>query len=356
MKQSLVLRQYQMLGFLLAVNALGISLNSSLASASVLLRVENFTVTPSTGPVTHVRVQNTSDTAETVTIQPEFPDGWRWTPKQRSITLKPHQLERLPFAIEKAVDLKSNRYPVEVVLKTDTDRTVHQQTVVCASAPYFQPKIDGRFKDWSEAIPVSFTSAGRKTVVSTYWNPRYFCVYVQVEEDELRSYKKGQAVMDAVQFALAPGQSVTASVGSAPAQRYEFLVVNASGMFAKDRCFRLIKAGTDLSVTQQQRSLESLAFREAQVVVKRQGRITHYECAIPWSALPSIRADVGREISLSFLIHDPDGTGLRDWGKSSGLWAEQRNRLAWCAWDVPFESADIPYDSKVEWGLCSSKH
>ena len=72
--------------------------------------------------------------------------------------------------------------------------------------------------------------------------------------------------------------------------------------------------------------------------------------------MPSIRADVGREICLSFLIHDPDGTGTRDWGAATGLWPEQRNKLAWCSLGASAGSKDIHYDSKVEWGLCSSKH
>jgi len=331
-------------------------MNNSSVHCHILVRAENFTVAPSTGPVTHVRVRNTSAEARAVTVQPRFPEGWRWTPKQRSITLEPDELQRVPFAIEKATDLKANQYPVEIVVATDADRTVHQQTVVCASAPYFKPKIDGRFKDWSDAIPVAFTTAGQKTVVSTYWNPKQFCIYVQVEEGKLTGYKRDQAVTDAVQFALAPGQTVTGATASAPAQRYEFLMVKGSGMFAKDRCFCLIKAGTELGITQQARPLEPLAFNEAQVVVKRKGRITLYECAIPWAAMPSIRADVGREISLSFLIHDPDGTGVRDWGRATGLWPEQRNELAWCRLGTRAGLKDIPFDSKVEWGLCSSKH
>jgi len=177
-----------------AVGAWGVEQNNASAQGPILVRAENFTVTPSTGPVTHIRVRNTSNATMTVTIEPQFPEGWRWTPKQHTITLESQQLKRLPFAIEKATDVKANRYLVEIVVKTDAGRTVHQQAVVCASAPYFKPKIDGRFKDWSEAIPVSFITAGRKTVVSTYWNQKHFCVYVQVEEDELGAYKKGQAV------------------------------------------------------------------------------------------------------------------------------------------------------------------
>jgi hypothetical protein len=72
--------------------------------------------------------------------------------------------------------------------------------------------------------------------------------------------------------------------------------------------------------------------------------------------MPQIKPDVGREIQLSILVHDPDGTGVRDWGKAAGLWPEQRNKFAWCAGDWVEFSGDPPYDSKIEWGLCSSKH
>jgi hypothetical protein len=219
-----------------------------------------------------------------------------------------------------------------------------------------KPKIDGKFKDWAEAIPVTFTTTGKKTVISTYWNKHYFCLYVQVEEDKLCSYKKKAALIDAVQFALAPRNTVTTSVPTAGAQRYEFLVVNFEGLFAKDKCFFLIKPGVKLSVTQQRRPLETLELKEAQVVVKRQGRTTHYECAIPFTVMSQIKPDVGREIQFSILVHDPDGTGVRDWGKAVGLWPEQRNKFAWCAVDVVEFSGAQPYDSKIEWGLCSSKH
>ncbi len=332
------------------------AVNNTTSGTGVVVRAENFIVPPSTGPLTHIRARNPADTPCTVTIQPKFPDGWQWTPKHRTVTMEPHQAQRLPFTIEKASDVESNRYPVEITVIDGTEKTVHRQNLVCASAPYFKPKIDGKFKDWSEAIPVTFTTAGKKAVVSTYWNKQYFCLYVQVEEEKLGSYKKKAGLIDAVQFALAPRNTVTASVPTAGAQRYEFLVVDFAGLFAKDRCFFLIKPGVKLSVTQQRRPLETLELKEAQVVVKRQGRTTHYECAIPFVMMPLIKPDVGREIQLSILVHDPDGTGVRDWGKAAGLRPERRNKFAWCAGDwVEFSGAPT-YDSKVEWGLCSSKH
>ena len=337
-------------GLLLAV------VNNTTFAAGVVVRAENFIVPPSTGPLTHILVRNTADRPCTVTIQPRFPDGWQWTPRHRTVTMEPNQVQRLPFTIEKATDVESNRYPVEIAIIEGIQRMVHRQDLACASAPYFKPKIDGKFKDWSESIPVTFTTDGKKTVISTYWNKQNFCLYVQVEEDELRSYKKKSGLIDGVQFALAQRKAVTASLATAGAQRYEFLVVNFEGFFAKDKCFFLIKPGVKLSVTQERRPLETLELKEAPVVVKWKGGTTHYECAIPFSVMPGIKPDVGREIQFSILVHDPDGTGVRDLGKAAGLWPERRNKFAWCAGDWRELSGDAPYDSKIEWGLCSSKH
>ena len=347
--------QFVLLSFIVGgVPAVGAS--NTAGGGGVVVRAENFIVPPSTGPLTHVEVRNCGDAACTVTITPKFPDGWQWTPEGRAVSLGPGQGERAAFTIEKALDVESNRYPVEITVSADGETRVHRQKVVCASAPYFKPKIDGKFKDWADAIPVTFAAGGKKTVVSTYWNKRYFCLYVQVQEDKLFSYKNKAAGTDAVQFALARRNAVTGTAAAGKAQRYEFVVVDSAGLFAKDRCFFLIKPGVELSVTQQRRALETLELEEAQVSVKRQGGTTHYECAIPFAVMPEIKPDFGREIRFSILVHDPDGTGVRDWGKAAGLGPERRNKFAWCASDLVEFSGDWPYDSKVEWGLCSSKH
>ncbi|MHC4167133.1 MAG: hypothetical protein ACYSWQ_09270 [Planctomycetota bacterium] len=332
-----------------------VAVGSAISSPRVAVRAENFTVPPATGPVTHILARNTGDAECTVTIKPKFPDGWQWTPAKREVALAAGEAKRLPFTIEKASDAKSNRYPVEITVVQGSEKAVHQQNIACASAPYFTPKIDGKFKEWSDAIPFTFMAAGKKTVVSTYWNKRYFYLYVQVEEDKLYSYKKNVAQVDAVQFSLAPSNAVTPSEAEAKARRSEFLLVDVGGMFGKDKCYQLIKPGQDLSVTQQQRNLETLQLKDARIAVKRQGKITHYECSIPFAAVPTIRPAVGREISFSVLVHDPDGSGIRDWGSAAGLWPEQRNPLAWCRWGSAKWPADPPYDSKVEFGLCSSK-
>ncbi|MEA3225796.1 MAG: hypothetical protein U9Q07_07575, partial [Planctomycetota bacterium] len=149
------------------------------SAPGIAVRAENFTVPPATGPVTHILARNMGGAECTVIIEPKFPAGWRWAPMNRTVTLSPNEVKRLSFTIEKASDVKSNRYPVEITVIRGSDKAVHQQNVVCASAPYFKPKIDGKFKDWSDAIPVTFTTAGKKTVVSTYWDKRNFYLYVR---------------------------------------------------------------------------------------------------------------------------------------------------------------------------------
>ena len=105
----------------------------------------------------------------------------------------------------------------------------------------------------------------------------------------------------------------------------------------------------------QRRSLTGLELPEAQVGVARKDGVTYSECSIPFQALRAIRPEPGREFCFSVLVHDPDGTGLRDWGKSAGLWPSQRRRLAWCDWLGAAWPDDPPFDNKIEWGFCSSK-
>ena len=92
------------------------------------------------------------------------------------------------------------------------------------------------------------------------------------------------------------------------------------------------------------------------MVVKRRKGITCYEAAIPFSAIPNIEPTEGREFCFSLLVHDPDGTGLRDLGQTAGLWPWQRTRLAWSSWEGVRWGDYVPFDNKAEWGFCSSKH
>jgi hypothetical protein len=239
--------------------------------------------------------------------------------------------------------------------------TVHKQNVVCASAPYFRPRIDGNPDDWKDAIPVTFVTAGKKTVVSTFWNRRQFAVLVAVEEDNLVPWREEapREPCDAIQLAISPSDTPTSTSPDDAAGRYEFLVVAAGGPQEgrwKARCFQLANPSTKLADTQKPRDLAALSLAGAEAVVSREGKMTYYELAIPLKSLGEVKAAEGREFCFSVLVHDPDGSGLRDWGQAAGLWPSQRNRLAWSDWPGARWGKEPPYDNKTAWGLCSSKY
>lgn len=323
----------------------------------VALRAESFTVPPSTGPVTHVAVRNLLTTPYEGTVRLKLPKGWKTNPAERAVSLKPGETKRVPFAVEGGTDRAANAYAVETSATGAGAAVVRKQQAVCASAPYGEPKINGRLGDWEGAIPVTFTVRGRKTVVRTLWNKRQFCLAVEVDEAKHLTWRaKGAGKFDAIQFAIAPASARTGEKGTDVSMRCEFLLAGASGLFARDKVFALAKPGMPLAVTQEPRPLAPLVAKNAHVVVRRRGETTIYECAVEASELPSIRMTVGKEIRFSLLVHDPDDTGLRDWGQAAGLWPSQRNPLAWSQWEGMEWDKEAPFDSKTEWGLCSSKY
>lgn len=320
-------------------------------SPEVALRAENIIVMPSTGPVTHVLVHNRGAATYKGTLVAKFPDAWRMNKTSQAVTVAPGRTVRVPFAIEKGTDSPDNSYPVRLQAVAAQQKITRSQTIVCASAPYFKPTIDGKTSDWADAIPVRFTTRGKKTTISTYWNRRSFCLLVAVEEDALKGLPA--AAPDAVQLAISPRKARTPAGPGGKLQRYEFLLAVAK---AGAKCFALAKPGMDAGIVQSARPLAGLELPGAKLAVARRGRVSYYECAIPFKAIPRIRPDPGREFRFSLLVHDPGGTGLRDWGAAAGLWQWQRSRLAWCSWAGANWPDEPPFDNKIEWGLCSSKH
>ncbi len=293
------------------------------------------------------------------TITYQGPEGWRISPAQRAVELRPGESQRVEFAVDRGVNLEVNSYPVEIrVSGAGAANVVHRQRVVCASAPFFKPTIDGNPAEWNDAIPVRFLKNGKQTTLSTYWNRQRFCLLLAVEEDRLIGYQAnpGPGGFDAVQVAISPKGSKTGTTPADAASRYEFLLV-WTGNGTSGRCFRLAQPGVKLADTQRERRLDTLAFDQAAVAVSRKGRTTYYECAIPFAPMRhEIRPSEGREFCLSALVHDPDGTGIRDLGEAAGLWQSQRNRLAWSRWQGAVWGDESPFDNKLEWGLCASKY
>jgi hypothetical protein len=340
-----------------AVILVAVSAFSRAAGDPVRLRAAHFTVPPSTGPVTHVIVKNLLQTPWNGTVGHEFPPGWRVTPAARPVTLGSREQVRVPFTIERGEDRPANVYPVTVTAEGGGARVTRNQDVFCTSAPYFRPAIDGDLSEWNDAIPVTFHTGGKKTVIRTYWNKRYFCLTVEVEEEELIGYRTrpAGASFDAVQFQVAPGRAGTPAAAAERAVRYEFLVAASASLLTDDRCFVLVTPESTLACATHERPLGPLECATAKAAVKRTGTVTQYECAIPFRVMPGITPQVGREIAFSVLVHDPGGTGVRDLGAAAGLSDGQRSPLAWCSWRGARWGELPPCDGKIEWGLCSSK-
>jgi len=331
---------------------------SSPKSEPVALRVESFTVPPSSQPLVFVVAKNLRDVPYQGSLTIKAPEGWRLAPFERQLTLKPGETRRVPFTVERGSSVQSNSYPVEVSATGAGATVVRKQDVVCASAPYFNPTIDGDPGEWKDAIPVTFTSGGRKTIISTYWNRRQLSLLVAVEEQELIAYRQGPTPepFDAVQIALSPQDTQTGNSPDDQATRCELLFVS-TGSGTTGKCFQLASPGMKLAEAAKGRRLEPLQCDKATVAVSRTGTVTYYECGIPFSLMSGqIRPSEGREFCLSVLVHDPDGTGIRDWGQAAGLWTWQRNPLAWSRFPGAKWGPQPPFENKLPWGLCSSKY
>jgi NPCBM-associated, NEW3 domain of alpha-galactosidase len=326
------------------------------AAESIALHVETLTVPPSTQPLLFVAVQNLQDKAYNGSIAVKGPEGWRLAPASRPIALAPAETKRVPFTIEQGRNVEANTYAFEVTATGEGGPVMRRQETFVASAPYHPVTIDGKTEEWSDAIPVTFTTKGQKTVISTYWNRRKFAILVAVQEKQLVPYPGpgGAGPFDAVQFALAPLEASGDTPHPQQAGRFEFLLV-AAGDAA--RCFGLAATDTPWSDIERPRTLEPLALPDAEVAVRRVGDVTYYECALPFRLLrDEIRPSEGAEFFLSVLIHDPDGTGLRDLAQAAGLGPSARDRQAWSRWPGAKWGDAPPLNHPIRWGLCTSKY
>ncbi|MCF7956765.1 MAG: hypothetical protein K9M75_13260 [Phycisphaerae bacterium] len=323
----------------------------------LLVRAENIIVPPSTGPVTHLVVKNQKAAPCNCRIQVKYAQDWTISPTEIEISLKSEESRKIPISIDKAIDLESNLYPVEITVISGDMQKVFKQNVFVATTPVFTPKIDGNLNDWEPAVPISFETKGHKTIIRTGWNKKYFNVAVVVEEDELSGYKaNSDKSIDAIQFAIAPRKTKTPTTDDQQSQRYEFLIVDSPGFMSSDKCFQLMRPGDNIADALKERALEPLQIKDAKVVVKRNKNLTVYECSIPLSLMAKLKPMTGRDYLMSFLVHDPDGTGIRDIGEVSGLWEFQRNKFAWSTWKGVKWQDRPPYDSKLEWGFSTSKY
>jgi hypothetical protein len=322
------------------------------AGAPLDIRIENLTVQPSTGPLAQIQLRNRGEKALQGRLQATFPPAWKMNKTAQEFALRPGETKRIAFAIEKGADDPANAYPVAVEATLDGATVTTSRTITAATAPFFKPVIDGTYDDWNDAVPVTFVTQGKKTTIKTFWSQRMFSALIAVEENKLVGMG-GAPAFDAVQLAFAPRDAVTPGRDDASDQRYEFVM--AAKADASGACFTLYQPEQKLSVAKESRALAGLETPGAHVSVRHDGGWTYYELAIPFTAMPALQPEPGREFCFSVLVHDPDGTGLRDWGEAAALGPDQRKRLAWCVWQGAQWPQQAPYDNKIEWGFCSSK-
>jgi hypothetical protein len=180
---------------------------------------------------------------------------------------------------------------------------------------------------------------------------------VAVQEDRLvaRHEDAPDQPFDAIQLAIAAEHASTPQSSAAISSRLELLLVG--GDAATGGSFLLATPGTSLSATRRPRPLETLRDEDTALVVWRDDGVTYYECSVSWKPLrDALRPSEGRAFCFSLLVHDPDGTGLRQWGSAAGMWPWERTPFAWSDWPGAAWEDQPPFDSKTPWGLCSSKY
>lgn len=267
------------------------------------VRMRNFTVNPSTGPLGAVDVYD--GRVEKVTVVP--PEGW---------VIEPGVLDTgsgtAPFRVVKAREVPDNAYVFTV--------NGQSQTVSVASAPYGKLKIDGRAeKMWDDGIPLSWETSGKKTTLRMFWNED--AVYAAIEaEGEI---KAAQLFFG---FRRKDGTEV----------RHELVLP------VKGKC--VVLSGTAAQETDEV-SLESRT-RKGQTVV---------EAAIPVELLKGIRFDAGREFYFSMLVHGADGS-IRDLGERLNRPESARKKGFWRTWSEADCSGKAVYDGWSIFGCCSSIH
>ena len=342
--------------FCLAVSIFCASQRTSAAAEPLRVRMENFVVTPSTGPVANVLVQNRSERAINVVVRVRWPEGWKGAPAEQTVSVGPNAMAKAAFTIEKAVDAAANRYTVVVEARAGDVIVTRTQQVVCATAPYLKPQVDGKLDDWKDAVPITFATADKATTVMTCWNRKQFCVAVRAEQMKAGAVQFALAAEGGASFQLATVDEKNRKLeacATLASPRFEFVVV-APEQDGPAKCFLLMRPGDDSKLAEQSRTLEGLKCGDVQATATRDGAATCFEIAVPVKLVPELQPTPGRPFRFSLLVHEAGG--LRDLGTVMNLWDDQRHPRSWCRWKGAAFGPTPPFDSNVEFGFSSSIH
>ncbi|MBF0198104.1 MAG: hypothetical protein HQL32_10345 [Planctomycetes bacterium] len=339
--------------FFLIFSILIFTTNSLYSAESVFfMRADNLVVTPSTQPVTQVLVANNSAKDFNGSLSVKFPEGWKVDQVSKELSIKAGESQKIPFAIMSATDIEANSYALSLHLKGGEVEIRKDTSIVCSTAPYAKPKIDGQLDDWKDALPIRFKTGEYGNVVYTYWNRRAFCLALEVNEKKHLNHNT--ASPDAIQFALSPEGAQTGKKGNEKSQRYEFLVIPQNQGEAK--VLQLLDFNNELSLCQEAMDVGGEHLAKSYAKCQHKNGKTIYEISIPLKIMPELRATTGRAFCFSFLIHDPDGTGIRNFGEQMRLPENQKSDFAWRKWQGAKWRQQTEFDNKLEWGFSSSIH
>jgi len=305
----------------------------------VKLRFSSLGVLPVSLPFLTGEVQNCTDQAITATVELAAPETWKLHKNSLTLTLEPKA--RVPFAVklESGRNASANAYPVTAKVTVSGKSYSFAQQVPVTSAPYYKVTADGKFDDWKESIPVSFTAKSGKTTLSTHWNRRTFSLLFAVEEEKLVRQGEAEAI-DAVQFAIAPVEGK---------ERFEYLVVATK---EGAQAYQLVDPDTTPETIAQKRALKGLETDAVDVVVTRKEGVTYYECNVSFSKIRDyVRPTEGREFRLGYIVHDADKKDVRQWSVFMKKFDKKPNTFAhWLG-----ETSATLYDGRTKWGMCSSR-
>jgi hypothetical protein len=268
------------------------------------VKVRNFTVNPSTGPLGAVDVYG--DWKGSVMLTP--PEGWTIDPQTVKI-----EGANTPYRVVKAAENKANQYVFGVTI----DGKAQQQTVCVASAPYGKLVVDAKAdKLWQDGIPLDWKTDGKNTVLRMFWNEEN--LYLAVEMDGgLKSLQYG----------------------------FGFIKKNGTKVYHE---FETDAQGKTSELTIEDGKLIKKAVTAKSLSALEKG-ITICEIELPMEAVEGIRFDAGREFYFSLIVQDSEGK-IRDLGERMNRPACAKRSSAWMGIQAEL------YDAWSIFGCCSSIH
>jgi len=298
----------------------------STAIVAAELRIANLMLSPEQKP----NVEVVTKTPIGGSLSLSAPEGWKIVPETIDATT---DQKRFVFTVAQGKPTEKNSYPFSVTVKQRNGTTSqHQQDVRVATAPNSNldvagPSEHGIAADWSHAIPNSVTVDGKHVQIHSVWNRRRLSLLVGVDDMKL----------------VAPRTAVQIAIGSVRSDKtfgelYQFLLF--ADETGKGRLISL-------------KDSDSSDVDASKAFVWKHEKTVWFETSIPFAAISAIRPGEGRELTLSYLIHDAEDKKVLDWGRTCLL--PNENDEKWIRWSGDSIGNAVLTVPRSEWGLCSSK-